>query len=904
MAGGPQIIVEYIAETAKLVAGMKAAGDATAGAASATKQVDWKNVAKWSGAAIAVGAGVKFLHGAAEATTELAKNTIALQRSTNLDTRTASEWVSMLQSRNIETGTFQTALGRLSKQMETARTKSNDAALKIRTIGDEMAAVRAKGGKDMPADLAKLNTELERTQAAATKARAPFAALGVNFKTLKAGNISEVILQAADAISKMESPTRRAAAAQALFGKAGLKLLPILMQGRKGIQDNLDTVEKYGASLGDKQVAQVKKVANAQRQLALAHKGVQVAIGSALLPAQAELYGSLLRIVQAVLPFTSNINVMKGVLIAGAAAFGIYKAAVIATAIAEAASSPALIAFGAALWASIGPIALVVAGIAALIAIGYLLYRNWDSIAALAGTVWGAIKAAAMDAFNWLRSNWPLLLGILAGPIGLAVVLILRHWATIKAGIVAALNAIKNVVTSVWNAIVSFLHGIGSALVAAVRTAWNAVRAAVAAALNSIRSVVTAGFNAVANVTRAAWNTVVAIIRGAVGKAGAAARAVVTAIKAAFAGAGTWLVNAGRQIVMGLVHGIEGAAGAAIGAAENLAHRVIGALGKVAKIFSPSRVTYEQGWQIAQGLANGITAGTPAAEKAAREMAQKTMDAAQATLKTRAASLKDVLSQAFQAQQGAVRTPAEQQLAALQAAHDEAGRAQALADAQAQLSAAQSDEERLSAQRAVNDALYAIQVAGLTARAEAERTALDQRQKDEQRAFDASLTALTTYLANAHATAAGARKKINALMLKYGLDFAGIASNLGNSFATGLEKTIGAVTKAANKLASAVREALRDGLKIGSPSKVAMGYGRDVGRGLALGIERSSGLVNNALRLAMPSTTALVSPLVQASGGPISVRVFIGDTELRGMVQAEIVNDNTRVARRLLAGVR
>ena len=47
-----------------------------------------------------------------------------------------------------------------------------------------------------------------------------------------------------------------------------------------------------------------------------------------------------------------------------------------------------------------------------------------------------------------------------------------------------------------------------------------------------------------------------------------------------------------------------------------------------------------------------------------------------------------------------------------------------------------------------------------------------------------------------------------------------------------------------------------------------------------------------------------VVPLTGSGNAPIEVRVFIGDTELRGMVRSEIVDSNTGIARALLAGTR
>jgi hypothetical protein len=39
-----------------------------------------------------------------------------------------------------------------------------------------------------------------------------------------------------------------------------------------------------------------------------------------------------------------------------------------------------------------------------------------------------------------------------------------------------------------------------------------------------------------------------------------------------------------------------------------------------------------------------------------------------------------------------------------------------------------------------------------------------------------------------------------------------------------------------------------------------------------------------------------------AASSPIEVRVFIGDTELRGLVRSEVIDHDTGIARTLLAG--
>lgn len=66
---------------------------------------------------------------------------------------------------------------------------------------------------------------------------------------------------------------------------------------------------------------------------------------------------------------------------------------------------------------------------------------------------WDTITGAASDALGWLRSNWPLILAILTGPVGLAVYAIVRHWDTIK----DAFRAVMDWIAAQWNRIASAL---------------------------------------------------------------------------------------------------------------------------------------------------------------------------------------------------------------------------------------------------------------------------------------------------------------------------------------------------------------------------------------------------------------------------------------------------------------
>jgi hypothetical protein len=97
-------------------------------------------------------------------------------------------------------------------------------------------------------------------------------------------------------------------------------------------------------------------------------------------------------------------------------------------------------------WASLGPILLIIAALAALGVAAYLIYRNWT-------TIWKAMKTAVRDVWDWIKANWPLLLAILTGPVGLAVLEIVRHW----------------------NGLVSFFAGLPARIARAAVGMWDGV---------------------------------------------------------------------------------------------------------------------------------------------------------------------------------------------------------------------------------------------------------------------------------------------------------------------------------------------------------------------------------------------------------------------------------------------
>ena len=88
---------------------------------------------------------------------------------------------------------------------------------------------------------------------------------------------------------------------------------------------------------------------------------------------------------------------------------------------------------------------------AAVVAVAVLIIKYHTQIWAFMQRVWHDILAVIMTAWNWVAKNWPLLLGIMTGPVGLAVVFIVRHWTTMTHAIAALFDIAKERIRVIWD---------------------------------------------------------------------------------------------------------------------------------------------------------------------------------------------------------------------------------------------------------------------------------------------------------------------------------------------------------------------------------------------------------------------------------------------------------------------
>jgi phage-related minor tail protein len=117
------------------------------------------------------------------------------------------------------------------------------------------------------------------------------------------------------------------------------------------------------------------------------------------------------------------------------------------------------------------PITWVIIAVIALVAAIVLLWKKNEAFRNFITGAWNWILNKIRAVWNWVKANWPLLLAILTGPIGLAVLAITKNWDKIKSGGARVMDWFRSMPGKIRNA----LSRVGSIVSAPFRAGFNAV---------------------------------------------------------------------------------------------------------------------------------------------------------------------------------------------------------------------------------------------------------------------------------------------------------------------------------------------------------------------------------------------------------------------------------------------
>lgn len=178
----------------------------------------------------------------------------------------------------------------------------------------------------------------------------------------------------------------------------------------------------------------------------------------------------------------------------------------VATTMATAATS----AFGVVLAFITSPITLVIAAIGALIAIGVLLYKNWDEITKFATQAWTNIKNIVSQLVENLKTKiletWNNIKTSVINIVNNIKTSITNVWNNIKSVITTVINNISTSISSVFDGIKSFISGIFDGILGSTKSTWNAIKSAIQSPIEGAIGIVKNAINKIRSAFNFSWS--------------------------------------------------------------------------------------------------------------------------------------------------------------------------------------------------------------------------------------------------------------------------------------------------------------------------------------------------------------------------------------------------------------
>ena len=299
------------------------------------------------------------------------------------------------------------------------------------------------------ANILKLNQQIAAAAQGNKSAQLAFRRAGVSIRD-SAGNLKtadQVMLEMSNTFKKMPEGIYKSDLALAVFGKSGADMIPLLQGGSDAIRDLIKQSDELGMTFSNDEAKASAEFCDSLDTLKKSARGVFNTIGKQLIPiitpliqstakwigANRELIatkvGEFLENFKLILPqirdfltgvFTginNTANALGGwtpVLKNSGKLFLAIKGIQFATWLTGVSKAtlvlsksfikliPVVIKFGVALLAN--PVGLVIAGIAALVAAGYFLYKNWDQVVKFIKNMWSGVKKFFSNTFSSITS--------------------------------------------------------------------------------------------------------------------------------------------------------------------------------------------------------------------------------------------------------------------------------------------------------------------------------------------------------------------------------------------------------------------------------------------------------------------------------------------------------------------
>ena len=159
----------------------------------------------------------------------------------------------------------------------------------------ELAGVSAGG---FTTAMQKMQKGIGEAMAGTGLAKDALENMGIEVQAFGALNPKEQFLQLADSIAAIQNPSERAAMATAIFGRKGADMLPMLMEGREGIEGQMEALKGLQGELTTADFQAIQDSNDAWTKVGKAIDGVWNQLAAMLAPAFESLANTIVDVIK------------------------------------------------------------------------------------------------------------------------------------------------------------------------------------------------------------------------------------------------------------------------------------------------------------------------------------------------------------------------------------------------------------------------------------------------------------------------------------------------------------------------------------------------------------------------------------------------------------------------------
>ena len=323
-------------------------------------------------------------------------------------------------------------------------------------------------------------------------------------------DMDDIMDDAMAALASIEDPALRNALAYELFGNKANDLIPILAMGA----DEMDNVRDSSNVIDEEALVKANEMRIAMDQLKEKFGHLAMEIGTKVIPILMDnlfpvIENTIVPAIEKFSEFVGGLFEWFGKLSPETQAF-IFKAIGLAAALGPvlmvigkiigvvSALTPLFVALKVVFMVLLGPVGLVIAIIAALIAIGILLWKNWDTIREWGEKIWTSIKDFVVNIFEKIKDFF-------------------KKWMEWYYNLWKdVLTKVFNTGKDIWNKIRDFFTNTWNTLKDTATTIWNGLRDTVISAIETLRDKLKTIWESVRDTARSIWDGVSGVIKNAI----------------------------------------------------------------------------------------------------------------------------------------------------------------------------------------------------------------------------------------------------------------------------------------------------------------------------------------------------------------------------------------------------